>query len=103
MTRAEVIAAETFAQKQRDFVARKFKLIDCETGAEIVLPATRKCHDGYVITITDFQASGSKDMPGKIYTSMNEVYVPSVCGAKIIEFPLNQQELEAAGAGGMRI
>ena len=81
---------------------RAFKLIDCETGAEITLPATRKCWDGYEITITDFQASGSKDMPGKIYTSMNEVYVPSVCGAKIIEFPVSELDV-AMGAGGARI
>jgi hypothetical protein len=101
MTGADVIAAEAFAKRQREKLARNFKLVDETTGEPIALPATRKCWDGYEITIKDFQASGSKDMPGKIYTTMNEVFAPSVCGAKIIEFPAG--ELDRLVGAGMPI
>ena len=84
-TAAQIIEAESFAKKQREKLARKFVLVDAATGEEISLPATRKCWDGYEITIKEFQASGSHGMEGLIVTTMNEEYVPSVCGAKIVE------------------
>lgn len=68
-------------------MAANLKLVDAATGAEIALPAKRTCWDGYEIEITAFRPSTAKGMPGYITTSMNETYVPSVCGAKIIEFP----------------
>lgn len=102
MTRAQVIEAEAFAKAQRERLARKFKLVDAQTGAEIILPATRKCDRGPDIKIVNFEPVKYQTSGGYIYTDQNEVLVPSVCGAKIIEFPENPELLEAAGVGGMR-
>jgi hypothetical protein len=77
----------------------RFKLIDGETGAEITLPATRKCWDGYEITIKTFRQSPGAE--GFIFTTANEVYVPSVCGAKIVEFPAS--DLDVLVGKGMPI
>lgn len=66
-------------------MAANLKLIDTATGAEIALPAKRKCWDGYEITIKAFKPQPGAQ--GFIYTDKNEVFVPSVCGAKIIDFP----------------
>lgn len=90
------------ARADRAQKARKFKLVDEKTGEAIALPATRKCWDGYEITIKSFQPSGSRDMEGTIVTEMNEQFAPSVCGAKIVEFPASELDV-LAGAGGMRL
>jgi hypothetical protein len=66
---------------------RRFKLIDCKTGEEIILPAKRICHDGGEIEIVNFKPVTYQESGGYIYSDLNEVFVPSVCGAKIIEFP----------------
>lgn len=76
----------------------RFKLIDGETGEEIALPALRKCADGYEINIVRFAPVKYQSSGGYVYTDMNEVYVPSVCGAKIIEFPATEVD-QMIGAG----
>lgn len=62
-----------------------FKLIDAETGAEIILPARRTSWNGAAITIRDFKPSRFAGNEGYIYTTMNETFVPSVCGLKIVQ------------------
>jgi hypothetical protein len=76
----------------------KFRLIDGETGKEIVLPAKRTCSDGGEIEIVNFKPVKYQSSGGYIYTDKNEVYVPSVCGAKIIEFPLTEADANFAGS-----
>lgn len=63
----------------------KFKLIDKTTGEEITLPARRQCWDGADIVVRDYKPSRFEGNEGYIYTTMNEVYVPSVIGAEIVE------------------
>ena len=80
-----------------------FKLVDAKTGEEITLPSTRKCWDGAEIVVRDFKPSRFAGNQGYIYTTMNETFVPSVCGAKIVQFPVSDAELEDAGSGrGLR-
>jgi len=61
-----------------------YQLVDEKTGAEIVLPARLKCWDGEWIMVRDFKPSRFEGNEGYIYTTMNEVFVPSVVGAKIV-------------------
>lgn len=82
--------------------AKTFKLIDEKTGEEIALPARRTCWDGAEVIVRDFKASRFIDNPGYLYTTFNETFVPSVCGLKIVEFPLTAAD-EEIGAGGSRI
>jgi hypothetical protein len=79
----------------------RFKLIDGETGEEIALPALRKCSDGYEINIVRFAPVKYQSSGGYIYSDLNEVFVPSVVGAKIIEFPAG--ELDRLVGAGMPI
>lgn len=62
-----------------------YRLVDAKTGETVALPAARKCWDGYEITIRDFEPIKYETSGGKIYTTMNEVFVPSVCGLKIVQ------------------
>lgn len=61
-----------------------FILVDLSTGQEIALPARLKCWDGAEIVVRDFKPSRFEGNEGYIYTTMNETYVPSVVGAKIV-------------------
>ena len=63
------------------------KLIDTATGEVINLPAKRKCWDGAEIIVANFKPSRFQGNEGYIITDLNEAFVPSVIGAKIIEFP----------------
>lgn len=60
------------------------KLVDKKTGEEITLPARRICWDGAEIIVRDFKPSRFEGNEGYIYTTMNETFVPSVVGAKIV-------------------
>lgn len=81
---------------------RRFRLIDGKTGEEIALPAKRVCWiDKAEITIKDYFPSKYRGREGLIVTDMNEVFVASVCGCKILEFPPTQEEIQAA-AGAMK-
>jgi hypothetical protein len=78
------------------------KLVDAKTGDEIPLPARRTCWDGAEIIVNDFKPSRFQGNQGYIFTTLNETYVPSVIGAKIIEFPVSEADLESAGCGGLK-
>lgn len=60
------------------------KLVDAKTGEEITLPARRTCWDGAEIIVRDFKPSRFEGNEGYVYTNMNETFVPSVVGAKIV-------------------
>lgn len=64
-------------------VCPTFRLVDEKTGEIITLPARMKCRDGSEITVTAFVYM--RHQSGKILTDKNELFVPSVCGAKIVE------------------
>jgi hypothetical protein len=63
---------------------RTFKLVNAKTGEEITLPARMTCWDGAEIMVRDFKPSRFEGNEGYIYTTMNETFVPSVVGAKIV-------------------
>lgn len=65
--------------------SRVFKLVDEKTGKEIALPARRTCWDGAEIVVREFKPSRFEGNQGYIYTNLNETFVPSVIGAKIVE------------------
>lgn len=65
-------------------VAQSHKLVDASTGQDITLPARLTCWDGAEIVVRDFKPSRFEGNEGYVYTTMNETYVPSVVGAKIV-------------------
>jgi hypothetical protein len=66
-------------------VEKTFKLVDATTGAELDLPFTRTDWQGNPITVADFNPSRFIGNEGFVFTSINEVLVPSVVNTKIVE------------------
>lgn len=82
---AEVRATRAlYAPEQPQQSTQAYRLVDAKTGEEITLPARLRCWDGAEVVVRDFKPSRFAGNQGYIYTTMNETFVPSVVGAKIV-------------------
>lgn len=63
--------------------AYNYNLVDAD-GAEVILPKLFKAWDGSQHWVESFKPSRFQGNPGYVYTRMNETFVPSVFGLKIV-------------------
>lgn len=85
-------ALHSFPAETQKESAKAFKLVDAKTGEEVSLPFHGKCWDGHEITVRGFAPSWDH---GRIFTTAEEVFVPSVVGLKIV--PADVSAIARAG------
>ena len=69
----------------QEIIRANFKLVDEKTGAEIQLPAMRASWSGSEHLLEEFKPSKYVGSEGLVRTSLNEGFVASVFGLRVVE------------------
>jgi hypothetical protein len=81
--RTEAQARNDIREIGKPVAAYSYKLLDADC-AEITLPALLKAWDGSQHWVQSFKPSRFHGKEGYVYTRLNETFVPSMFGAKIV-------------------
>lgn len=79
-----ISSAMTAIARQIKATQPAYRLVHETTGAEIPLPSRMKCWDGAEILVREFRPSRYQSSGGYILTDLNEKFVASVVGAKVV-------------------